>query len=198
MLARSASHQHDIVITDNGGRAESVQSSKSDLKEQAEPRRKRGAPALTNNPPRKRSRRPALSDIPSSIRDTYNKIYVSTVIAYFGTLEDPWTREKNTTARMYQIIWDNVFPSYEYTFTGDKEDYIYYLVSFVAILQTFSSFQSLDITKTFELAPSNLRGGRPIHISSLPELGSPGNSRGQGCREYIPAGKRYALYLAGF
>lgn len=59
---------------------------------------------------RKRTRRPALDDVPGPIRKKYKKIFIATVLVHMGGLEDPWTQAKIAMIHMFQLIWDDIFP----------------------------------------------------------------------------------------
>lgn len=79
-----------------------------------------------------------MADIPTGIRESFKKIFVTAVICHVGTWEDPWTREKPEMVDVCQKLWNNIFPSKPYRFNGDKDDDIYRLVSLLSLYNILS------------------------------------------------------------
>jgi hypothetical protein len=82
----------------------------------------------------KRTKKPGNNDLPNGVETKlWRLVFVSTYLAYVGTVSNPWEIPVKTACEIMQLIWDAIFPDIPYTVTSTSSVYLIVSPSHVLI-----------------------------------------------------------------
>ena len=82
----------------------------------------------------KRTKKPGNNDLLDGVETKlWHPVFVSTYLAYVGTMSNPWEIPVKTACEIMQLIWDAIFPDIPYMVTSTSSIYLIVSPSHVLI-----------------------------------------------------------------